>query len=82
MVNFIKNVKNLCKETWKTTCILNGKTCVYLNKSFLKCVKKNLPTNFFNFSHRLLNIYLFPYKKFLFHYSTTPTITTIKYLIK
>ena len=75
MIN--KKVENLCKSLRKTMRISRVKN-VYKNQSILfNCVKLTFSTNFFNTSHNLFHIFLFPILINLFHISTSPiTITT------
>jgi len=76
--NFVQNVEKLFKTTCKTPCKIDEKKCVkninvlfFVYNTYLSSNYSNIFHHIFHNSSPLLNNYFF-------HYSTDPTITTIK----
>lgn len=76
--NFIHFVENPCKNPCKTVCKFIAKKCVKKIKKLSNVYNTNLSSNFSHVIHQEFHN-LSPLKfNYFFHYSTDPTITTIK----
>ena len=79
MVNLslILFVENLCISLWKTLCISLEKLCAKLLPVYYYVYKTFIPQSFSAFSTHFSTLNPPLYNYYFFHYSTSPTITTI-----
>ena len=71
-----RKVENLCKTVRQTMCILSVKNCGYIKSTFFNVENQTFPHTFSLLSTKFSTTFSNLFLRNLFHFSTTPTITT------